>query len=125
MTYPIVEYGQLDPLLQPSRRSTMGVVYRRKEIPQLSNLLIFGDNPSGEIFYVNADKLPNGGQDRDPPRSCSTTRGKAKTLLQLIQEKNAAQGKPPATRADLRFGEGPERRDLHPEQARRRHPADK
>ena len=34
-----------------------------KEIPQLSNLLIFGDNPSGEIFYVSADKLPNGGQD--------------------------------------------------------------
>ena len=27
-------------------------------------------------------------------------------LLQLIQEKNAAQGKPPATRADLRFGPG-------------------
>jgi hypothetical protein len=88
----------------------MGVVYRRKEIPQLSNLLIFGDNPSGEIFYVNADKLPNGGQDairrilfNDP----STGKGEAKTLLKLIQEKNVAQGKPASTRADLRFGEGP------------------
>ena len=39
--------------------------------------------------------------------SCSTTRARNKTLLQLIREKNAAQGKPPATRADLRFGRGP------------------
>ena len=64
MTYPIVEYGQVDPLLQSSSAVTMGVVYRRKEIPQLSNLLIFGDNPSGEIFYVSADKLPNGCSNR-------------------------------------------------------------
>ena len=35
-------------------------------------------------------------------------KGTSKTLLQLIQEKNTAQGKPPATRADLRFGEGPQ-----------------
>jgi hypothetical protein len=34
-------------------------------------------------------------------------KGETKTLLQLIQEKNVAQGKPPSTRADLRFGEGP------------------
>ena len=25
--------------------------------------MIFADMPSGEIFYVNADKLPAGGQD--------------------------------------------------------------
>jgi hypothetical protein len=34
--------------------------------------------------------------------------GEAKTLLQLIQEKNVMQGKAKATRADLRFGIGPE-----------------
>ncbi len=34
-------------------------------------------------------------------------RGEAKTLLQLIREKNAQQGKQPAARADLRFGTGP------------------
>ena len=34
--------------------------------------------------------------------------GETKTLLQLIQEKNAEQGKAPARRADLRFGSGPE-----------------
>ena len=29
--------------------------------------MIFGDNPSGEIFYVDADNLPKGGQDGHPP----------------------------------------------------------
>jgi hypothetical protein len=106
MTYPIAEYGQLDPLLQPQSAVTMGVVYRRKEIPQLSNLLIFGDNPSGEVFYVSADKLPNGGQDAIR-RILFNDKGEAKTLLQLIKDKNVAQGKTPSTRADLRFGEGP------------------
>ena len=106
MVYPIAEYGQVDPLLQSSSAVTMGVVYRRKEIPQLSNLLIFGDNPSGEVFYVSADKLPNGGQDAIR-RILFNDKGQAKTLLQLVQEKNVAQGKPPSTRADLRFGEGP------------------
>ena len=106
MVYPLAEYGQLDPLLQPQSAVTMGVVYRRKEIPQLSNLLIFGDNPSGEIFYVNADKLPNGGQDAIR-RVLFTDKGETKTLLKLVQEKNVAQGKPASTRADLRFGEGP------------------
>lgn len=32
----------------------------------------------------------------------------SKTLLQLIKEKNVEQGKSPATRADLRFGLGPD-----------------
>jgi hypothetical protein len=33
--------------------------------------------------------------------------GTPKTLLQLIQAKNTAAGRPPARRADLRFGPGP------------------
>ena len=106
MVYPIAEYGQVDPLLQSSSAVTMGVVYRKKDIPQLANLLIFGDNPSGEVFYVSADKLPNGGQDAIR-RILFNDKGQAKTLLQLVQEKNVAQGKPASTRADLRFGEGP------------------
>jgi hypothetical protein len=105
MTFPIVEYGQLDPLLQPQSAVTMGLVYRRREIPQLTNLLIFGDNPSGEIFYVSADKLPKGGQDAIR-RILFNDKGQTKTLLQLIQEKNVGQGKMPSPRADLRFGEG-------------------
>ena len=106
MTYPVVEYGQLDPLLQPQSAVTMGVVYRQKAIPQLANLVIFGDNPSGEVFYVSADKLPNGGQDAIR-RILFNDKGETKTLLQLIKEKNVAQGKTASTRADLRFGEGP------------------
>jgi hypothetical protein len=35
-------------------------------------------------------------------------KGEAKTLLQLIKEKNVQQGKPPAMRADLRMGAGPD-----------------
>ena len=107
VTYPVVEYGQLDPLLQPQSAVTGVYVYRQTAIKQLTNLLVFGDNPSGEIFYINADKLPSGGQD-PIRRILLNDNGTAKTLLQLIKEKNAAQGKTPATRADLRFGLGPQ-----------------
>ena len=107
VTYPIVEYGQLDPLFQPNSAAIGGLVYRNTRIPQLTNLLIFGDNPSGEIFYVNADNLPKGGQD-SIRRILLNDNGVSKTFLQVIKEKNAAQGKPAATRADLRFGEGPD-----------------
>jgi len=106
LTYPVVEYGQIDPLLQQNAAVTMGYVYRQKDIKQLANLLIFGDNPSGEVFYINADTLPSGGQDAIR-RILFNDRGTSKTLLQLIKEKNAQQGKKPAARADLRFGEGP------------------
>jgi hypothetical protein len=34
--------------------------------------------------------------------------GESKTLLEVIQEKNVEQGKTPATRADLRYGAGPD-----------------
>jgi glucose/arabinose dehydrogenase len=111
MTYPIVEYGQVDPLLQPQSAVTGVIVSRSTAIPQLSNLLIFGDNPSGEVFYVNADRLPGGGQDAIR-RILFNDNGEAKTLLQLIKEKNTRQGKPPANRADLRFGTGPDNQIL-------------
>ncbi len=107
VTYPVVEYGQPDPLLQPQSAVTGVVVYRATAIKQLTNLVIFGDNPSGEVFYFNADKLPSGGQDPIRRILFAQNGGAAKTLLGLIKEKNAAQGKPPATRADLRFGTGP------------------
>ena len=107
VTYPIVEYGQQDPLLMNSSAAIGGMVYRNSRIPQLNNLLIFGDNPSGEIFYVSADNLPKGGQDAIR-RVLLNDGGTSKTFLQVIKEKNTAQGKTPATRADLRFGEGPD-----------------
>jgi hypothetical protein len=82
-------------------------VYRGSAIPQLANLILFGDVPSGEVFYVNADDMPEGGQD-SIRRILLNDGGQAKTLLQLIQEKNTRQGKEPAPRADLRFGAGPD-----------------
>lgn len=106
ITYPIVEFDHKDPLLQ--RTAITGVyVYRQTAIKPLANKMIFGDNPSGEIFYVDADNLPKGGQDAIR-RILLNDKGVSKTLLQLIRDKNAAQGKPLASRADLRLGIGPQ-----------------
>jgi hypothetical protein len=105
ITYPIVEFDQIDPVLlqQGNSMATIGVVYRDKTIPALRGRLILGDGPSGEIFHVSADSLPQGGQDAIR-RVLFRHNGQSRTLLQLIQEKAAAQGRQPVTRADLRFG---------------------
>ena len=85
----------------------MGYVYRQTAIRPLTNKVVFGDNPSGEIFYFDADNLPKGGQDAIRRILLNDGGGSPKTLLQIIRETNTKQGKMPATRADLRFGEGP------------------
>ena len=106
MIYPIVDFDHTDPLFPSGRLAATGIyVYRGTAIKSLTGMLIFGDNSSGELFYVNADKLPTGGQNFR--RILFNDKGEAKTLLQLIKDKNAAQGKPPANRADLRMGLGP------------------
>jgi hypothetical protein len=102
VTYPLVEYDHRDPLFGPQVAATGVIVYRGTAIPALANLVIFGDNPSGEVFYYNADTLPSGGQD-PIRRVLFNSGGSAKTLMQLIKEK-----KPSAARADLRFGLGPD-----------------
>jgi hypothetical protein len=106
VTYPVAESGQLDPLLQSNSAVTGVHVYRRGPITQLANLVLFGDFPSGEIFYIQADKLPGGGQDAIR-RILLSDGGESKTLLKVIQEKNVKQGKPQTPRADLRLGAGP------------------
>lgn len=97
-----MEWDHRDPLFPSGRSAATGiVVYRSNQIPQLQNMVLFGDNPSGEVFYFNADQLPDGGQDaihRVLFRSGDST----KTFLQVIREKQ-----PNAGRADLRFGTGP------------------
>jgi Glucose / Sorbosone dehydrogenase len=106
MTWPIVEFDHRDPLFQ--RAAITGVIiYRQSYIRELQNKLIFGDNPSGQIFYVDAEELPNGGQDAIR-QILFNDKGTRKTLLQLIGEANVRQGKEQAQRADLRFGEGPQ-----------------
>ena len=106
VTYPIVEWGQLDPVLLANTSSAaVGVVvYRSSRVPQLNGRLLFGDMPSGELFHVSADDLPKGGQDAIRRLLFVTAAGAApRTILQIIQEKNRAQGKTVAERADMRF----------------------
>jgi glucose/arabinose dehydrogenase len=105
VTYPVVEWDQVDPILLQNNSSmaTIGVVYRSDAIPALRGRLLFGDGPSGEIFHVSADGLPQGGQDAIR-RILFKHNGQNRTLLQLIQEKASAQGREPVLRADLRFG---------------------
>jgi hypothetical protein len=85
--------GQL-PLRQPACTT----------IPQLNGRLLFGDMPSGELFHVSADDLPKGGQDAIRRVLFITAPGtEPRTFLKIVQEKNRAQGKTEAARADMRF----------------------
>jgi len=109
VTFPVVEYAHGDSLLQGVVAVTGVHVYRTSAIPTLNNKVLFGDNPSGEIFYFDADNVPKGGS-ADMHRILLRTAGaEPRTLLQLIKEKNVQQGKS-ASRADLRFGAGPDGR---------------
>jgi hypothetical protein len=106
LSYPVAEYGQIDPLFQRQSAITGVVAYRSDHIPQLENLVLFGDFPSGEVFYIRADDLPDGGQD-GIRRVLFGNEDSPRTLLELVQAENLDQGREPATRADLRFGTGP------------------
>lgn len=108
-TYPVAEYAHGDPLLTNRAAATGIHVYRADDIPQLGNRVLFGDFPSGEIFHFDADDLPEGG-NQGFGRALLSDGGEPQTLLQLIQRKNAAQGKAAAARTDLRFGAGPDER---------------
>jgi hypothetical protein len=106
ITYPIAEYGQLDPLLQ-SRSAAGGVlVYRHQAIPQLQDRVLFADFPQGEIFHLPADDLPDGGQDA-LRRVLLRDGDDAVTLLQVVTGKTGELGLEPAVRVDIRFGTGP------------------
>ncbi|MFP3948070.1 MAG: PQQ-dependent sugar dehydrogenase [Longimicrobiales bacterium] len=111
VTYPVAEYGHGDPVLLPGGRAAVtGVhVYRSDEIPELRGRVIFGDNPSGEIFHISADDLPDGGED-SIRRILLNDGGEEKTLLELVQEKTREQGREVPDQADLRFGSDSEGR---------------
>jgi len=102
VTFPVAEYGQPDPLLQGQSAAVGLAVYRANRIPAISNMVIWGDNPSGEVFATPADNLPNGGQS-SIRRVLFMDEGQAKTLLQLIQKHV-----PSASQPDLRLGPGPQ-----------------
>lgn len=101
MTFPIAEYDHSDPILINRAASTGVVIVRDGTIPQLRNRILFGDMPSGEIFHVSADQVPDGGHD-EIRRVLLNQDGQARTFLEVIRGVNAS-----ATRADLRFGTGP------------------
>ena len=105
MTYPIAEYDHTDPTLTNRAAVTGVVVYRGGAIAPLRGRILFGDIPSGEVFHVSADDTTATGQDHIA-RVLFVDGVETKTLLQLIREKNVAQGKAAAARADLRFGTG-------------------
>jgi len=107
MMYPIAEYDHTDPVLSNRAAVTGVIVYRSAAIPQLRNRILFGDMPSGEVFHVSADDSAANGQDHIR-RVLFNDNGEAKTLLQIIRDKNTQQGKQPAARADVRFGTGPD-----------------
>jgi len=102
VTYPVAEYGQPDPLLQGQSAAVGLAVYRANRIRAISNMVIWGDNPSGEVFAVPADDLPRGGQ-APIRRVLFNDEGQPKTLLQLVQKHV-----PSANQPDLRLGVGPE-----------------
>ena len=83
-------------------------VYRQNAIKQLANLMIFGDNPNGEIFYVNADKLPRRADRRPCAASCSTTRARRSRCCRSSARRTPRRAEAAAERADLRFGKGPQ-----------------
>jgi hypothetical protein len=106
MIYPVVEFMHGDRPLSNRAAVTGVIVFRSGPVPALRNKVVFGDNPSGEIFWFDADKPPRGGSEGMHRILLRGKDGQPTTLLQLIREQNTAQGKQPASRADLRFGSG-------------------
>lgn len=108
VTYPVVEYGRYDSIMD-DRVAVTGVhVFRTDAIPQLQDRALFADLVNGELLHFDADDLPEGGTEGIRRMLLRDTDGEVKTFLQLIREKNTDQGRLPATRTDLRFGTGPE-----------------
>lgn len=108
VVYPVAEYTRFDPLMQSRAAVTGVVVYREGDIDAMRDRVFFGDFVTGEILHFDADNLPGGGNEGISRLLLDDGSGEPKTLLQLVQEKNAEQGRNPADRTDLRFGTGPD-----------------
>jgi glucose/arabinose dehydrogenase len=109
VVYPVAEYDQSDPIIQNQAAATGLVVYRDGPIVALRDKVLWGDSPSGEIFHFDADDPPMGGSG-PIRRVLLNDGGTNKTFLQVIQEKNRAQGREPAGRTDIRLNAGPNNR---------------
>ncbi len=102
LSYPVVEYGHGDPLLTNRSAITGGIAYRHDAIPQLEGRLLFADYPSGEIFHVSADDLPDGGEDAIRRVLLRDDSGE-RTFLDIVQSATQARGLDSTSRTDLRF----------------------
>ena len=100
MIFPVSEYGQPDALLQGQSAATGVLVYRANAIAAIADMVLWGDNPSGEVWAIPADDT-SGGQASNR-RVLLNDGGTPRALLELILQKTEAR------RADLRFGLGPE-----------------
>ena len=94
-TYPIAEYFHYG---SNGNAVTTGPVYRGAAIPGLAGRLVFSDFVNGVPYTLDADNLPNGGQDAITQLRLRVN-GTEMSFLDIIHQVNAA-----ATRADLRFG---------------------
>ncbi len=94
-TYPIAEYFHYSP---SGNAVTTGPVYRSAVIPGLAGRLLFSDFVNGVPYTLDADNLPDGGQDGITQLRLRSN-GIELSFLDLIHQVNAG-----ATRADLRFG---------------------
>ncbi len=94
-TYPIAEYFHYG---SNGNAVTTGPVYRGAVIPGLYGRLVFSDFVNGVPYTLDADNLPNGGQDGITQLRLRVN-GTELSFLDIIHQVNAA-----ATRADLRFG---------------------
>jgi hypothetical protein len=103
VTFPLVEYVHGDPLLLPRAAVTGLHVFRSATIPPLRNKVLLSDLPSGELLYFDADRPPRGGSAGLHRVLLRTRGGQPTSLLRLISARNAQQGKPPASRVDLRM----------------------
>ena len=112
-------------LLQNSSAVTMGYVYRHSRMKQLANLLIFGDNPSRRNLLRQRRQAAKWRAGCDPPHSLQRQRPDENAAAACQGKECGAGQEARATRADLRFGEGPDGADLHPQQVGRSDPGDR
>lgn len=108
LRYPLVEFDHIDPLLLPSAAATGLQVVRGGAIPELQDKILFGELALGELFYVDADDRPDGGQSAIRRVLFDDGGGQGKTLVQLVREKYAERGMEPPFRTDMRVGMGPD-----------------
>ena len=106
VTFPVVEYMHGDPLLIQRAASAGLHVVRSDAVAALRNKVLLSDLPSGELLYFDADRPPAGGSAGLHRVLLRSGDAQPAPMLRVVSARNASQGKPPATRVDLRLSAG-------------------